>query len=228
MNGEKELVFEQEYTLEMNKKLMFYLYHSETEDGREMMELTYRFTDTEDHETTCKRIFYDKIAASYQHEMLSWYNLICCSNEYGPIPVVDYMNYAVQNGKKLAATIYPKHATEYIEIMHNTQMDYYVSPYNPMEYEYLLYISRMGKIEDYFDIDRVIEVYKACDVHLDEERFRRLCAQELSYFDKQEKCGIELHDCYGEENLATVGLLFGYPIESTIAFIKGDIDLCQC
>ena len=50
--------------------------------------------------------------------------------------------------------------------------------------------------------------------------------KELSYFGNEEECEIQLHDCLGQEELAVTGLLFGYPVESTVALLKKEIDTC--
>ena len=52
-------------------------------------------------------------------------------------------------------------------------------------------------------------------------------SKELSWFANEQVCPIEIHNCLGEEELATVGLLFGYPVESTVALINKTIDMCE-
>lgn len=219
-----ELLFEQDY--DVGEKLTFYLYRKE-EDGEVTVTLTYLFDVPGEKETVCKRIFYPIAAEGYKHELLSWYNLICCSNNYGPIPVTSYMNYAVQNGKKPAATIYPDNVYEYRRFISDTDDSYYCFPFHPDEYEYLLFCSLKGSLSDLFDLDKILEVYSSCGIDLDKEKMSDLFSRELSWFANEAQSGIEIHNCLGAENLAVTGLLFGYPVESTVALINKTIDMCE-
>lgn len=189
------------------------------------MTLYYQFPGQE--LVPCKRFFYDACGENYKSPYLSWYNLICCSNNYGPIPVVEYMNHAVQNGKKIAATIYPNDAGEYMRIIGELSEDYYCYPYHPREYQYLLYISRKGTLNEYFDLEKILKVYDSCGIRLDQRKMEDYFSKELSFFGNEEECQIQIHDCIGQEELAVTGLLFGYPVESTIALIHRDIDMCE-
>lgn len=224
MDAAKELLFEQEY--DVGEKLVFSLYR-ETEGGRVTVSLCYQFLQPGAPQVVCKRIFFSEKAEKYQSPYLSWYNLICCSNNYGPIPVVDYMNHAVQNGKKLAATIYPESAQAYMQILAEVGDDYYCYPYHTREYSYLMYISRKGALSDYFELERILDVYESCGIRLDRNKMQEYFAKELSWFGNEEICPIQLHDCVGEEELAVTGLLLGYPVESTVALIKREIDMCE-
>ena len=224
METKETKLFEQEY--DVGERVVFSLYRSQ-EGEQVTVSLRYCFPEQGSREVTCKRLFFPACAEGYDSPYLSWYNLICCSNNYGPIPVVSYMNYAVQNGKKIAATIYPDSASDYMTILAETGEEYYCYPYHPREYRYMLYISRKGKLSDYFDLERLLGVYEASRVTLDSETMRFYFDQELSWFGNEELCSIELHDCLGQEALATVGLLFGYPVESTIALIRKTIDMCE-
>ena len=91
----------------------------------------------------------------------------------------------------------------------------------------MLYISRKGKLSDYFELERLLEVYRASGVSLDAEKMEFYFQQELSWFGNEELCPIRLHDCVGAEELAVTGLLFGYPVESTVALIRRSIDMCE-
>ncbi len=221
--AEQTLIFEQSY--DVGQELVFSLYREQQED-RVTVTLCYHFPGVEMEPVTVMRIFFPA-AAEYLSPWLSWYNLICCSNNYGPIPVVSYMNRAVQNGKKVAATIYPESNMDYMQILKEVGDDYYCYPYHPDEYIYLLYISRKGTLADYFDLDEILRVYTSCDVHLDEDKMREFFERELSWFGNEDICPIRLHNCLGEEELAVTGLLFGYPVESTVALIRKEIEMCE-
>lgn len=51
------------------------------------------------------KISYLNIGEEYQSRYLNWYNLFFCSANYGAAPDYEYMNSAVQEGRKTAATI---------------------------------------------------------------------------------------------------------------------------
>lgn len=224
METKETKLFEQEY--DIGEKVVFSLYRSQKDD-QVTVSLRYYFPCAETEEITCKRFFYPVCAEGYQHPYLNWYNLICCSNNYGPIPVISYMNYAVQNDKKPAATIYPDTAGEYMSILSDMGDNYHCFPYHPREYCYMLYISKKGKLSDFFDLDRILAVYKKSGVLLNRQKMEYYFEQELSWFGNEEACPIEIHNCLGNEELAAVGLLFGYPVESTISLIQKTIDMCQ-
>ncbi|MCD8134362.1 MAG: hypothetical protein LUE19_11020 [Clostridiales bacterium] len=220
----KDLIFEQEYDMG-GEPLTFSLYREQEGDGVTIT-LTYEFRRSGAEPVVCKRIFFP-VRAEYESPWLSWYNLICCSNNYGPIPVVSYMNESVQNGKKLAATIYPESGDDYMRILAEVGDTFYCYPYHVQEYEFMLYISRKGTLGDYFDLEEILAVYDSCEVHLDREKMLDFFGRELSWFGHEEECPIELHNCLGEEELAVTGLLFGYPVESTVALIRRTIDMCE-
>lgn len=220
----RELLFSQEYDIQGNP-IVFHLYREET-DGNCTVTLTYQFQGVE--EVPCKKIFFPVTAEKYQSPYLSWYNLICCSNNYGPIPVVEYMNTAVQNGKKIAATVYPNTVEEYMQMLADLGADeYYCAPYHPMEYQYMLYVSKKGTLADYFDYEQIKNVYDACEVKLNWEKIREYFDKELSFFANEGICDIQLHNGACPEDLMITGLLFGYPIESTVALINRTIDMCE-
>ncbi len=220
----KEKLFSQDYQMDPDTKITFHLYREE-EKGSVTVTLTYQFPQME--EVPCKKIFFPIAAEKYQNSLLSWYNLICCSNNYGPIPVVDYMNTAVQNGKKLAATVYPDTMDDYMQMIRTLDADnYYCCPYHPTEYKYMLYVSKKGTLADYFDYEVLKNLYEECGVSLDWEKIKEYFSQELNYFANEDVCDIQLHNGACPEDLMITGLLFGYPVESTVALINKTIDMC--
>ena len=87
--------------------------------------------------------------------------------------------------------------------------------------------SAVNTLNDYFDLEQILKVYESCGIRLDKEKMEEYFSKELSFFGNEEVCRIQLHDCIGREELAVTGLLFGYPVESTIALIRRDIDMCE-
>ncbi|MBE6010064.1 MAG: hypothetical protein E7236_05370 [Lachnospiraceae bacterium] len=225
MGNDNMLLLQQKYDIG-ECDIVFSLYR-EIKDDEVIVTLTYQFQVPGAEEVPCKRFHYPLCAERYQSPYLSWYNLICCSNNYGPIPVVSYMNYSVQEGKKIAATIYPDTAEEYMKIIADTTEGYYCFPFNIEEYQYMLYISRKGTLADYFDLDEILSVYRESGIELDKEKMQEYFAKELNWFGNAKECPIEIHNCLGNEELATVGLLFGYPVESTVALLHRTIDMFE-
>ncbi len=210
--------------MDTTTSITFHLYR-EVSGEDVTVTLTYQFP--QEDEVTCKKIFFPVAAEKYQSPLLSWYNLICCSNNYGPIPVVDYMNTAVQNGKKIAATVYPNTVEDYMQMIAQLgEEEYYCCPYHPTEYKYMLYVSKKGTLADYFDYDALRSLYEECGVNLDWEKIKGYFVQELSYFANEDICDIQLHNGACPEDLMITGLLFGYPVESTVALIQKTIDMC--
>lgn len=223
--SEKTTLMQQDYQIG-DQSVVFTLYREE-ESEEVLVTLTYQFQMPGAEEVPCKRFHYPLCAEGYQSPYLSWYNLICCSNNYGPIPVVSYMNRAVQEGKKVAATVYPVDTQEYMQIIAETAEGYYCFPFNAEEYQYMLFLSKKGTLADYFDLDRILSVYRESGLELDADQMRELFSRELSWFGNPKECPIEIHNCLGNEALAAVGLLFGYPVESTVALLHRTIDMYE-
>ncbi len=221
----KELLYTEEY--DVGRPVTFFVHHTHgqftpEDEEKHVIELSYQFQGQEEA-FVFKRIFYSEEAAAFESPYLSWYNLVFCSNNYGPIPIISYMNNAVQQGKKIAATVYPTDSREYLKIIQETEEGYYCFPYNPREYQYMLYVSRKGTLSDYFELEKLLPVYESCGVPLNQKKMEEYFAEELSWFGNLEKCPIDIHNCIGNEELAVVGLLFGYPVESTIALLRKEI-----
>ena len=87
--------------------------------------ITVHITDT--FSDSCKPLkpIRDKnIGSEYKSPFLSWYNAIFCSNAYGPAPDYAYMNHAVQNDMKTAATLYfEANSQEGLHILMNLPAD---------------------------------------------------------------------------------------------------------
>ncbi len=216
-----ELLYSETY--HMGHPLTFNVYKSR-ENDLNYIDIGFAFEGEE--EQIYRRIFYKDEAAAYQSPYLSWYNLVFCSNNYGPVPIVEYMNTSVQEGKKLAATVYPADIIDQQRMEREMPEDLFCVPFNPLEYQYMLYVCKEGCLADYFDLDRLLAVYESCDIKLDREKMENYFSMTLISFAANDG-PVSLHYCEGNEEFAVVGLLFGYPIESTIALIRKDIVLCD-
>lgn len=162
-------------------------------------------------------IWYRSILPEYQSPFLSWKNLFFCSNNYITPPIYAYMNVAVQEGKKTAATILLEleshEAQEIIKALPD-DCDYRDYPGSTF------YLFHRGCLADFFDLDKIKEIYDAHGI-LD-INWNWVAAQfqkPLSFFANREECGFSLQSG-GRSGISVVkGLILGYPVESTVAFL---------
>lgn len=219
-----EIIFKDRYNVE-GKYAEFRMYRKEKDDIVEMT-LTFKFDrppegfiNVPEGETVYRYITYPVIADSYESPYLSWDNLLYCSNSYGPVPVIKYMNYAVQNDKKVAANIYPESYEEYMHILAD-HGDTDIFPFTIEEYEFELMICKKGTLKDYFDMDKILDIYKACGFELDREKIADYFDKKLSWFGEKD-CTFDIINPYGYEDNVICGLFFGYPLGSTVDRLKG-------
>lgn len=159
------------------------------------------------------RICIPQPITTYDSPLLNWYNLVFCSNNYGPSPDYNYMNYAVQQGKKTAATVYhPFDSDESKAIQMNLPENCGIIPYG----EYMIFVYRKGKLSDFFNFERIREAYKQMGIiGLDWDLINDLFEKPLEYFADESKCGFSLQSGGIREQLVLKGLILGYPVEST-------------
>lgn len=164
------------------------------------------------------RITYKNTGTEYSHRFLSWYNLIFCSAGCSCAPDYKYMTYAVQQGKKTAATVYlDPDSNEGKKLVRDLPVDCDSVPYK----ETMIYVFHKGCLADYFSLDEIrafYDLHHVCGIDWDKVEF--LFAQPLSYFGDEDKCGFSLQTGGSRTELVVTGLLLGYPVESTISFIK--------
>lgn len=164
------------------------------------------------------------IQPEYHADLISWYNVLFCSNSYGSAPDYSYMNYAVQNGKKPAATVYLSNEYTKEQIIQSI-------PENCDWREYggnMLWVFRKGCLADFFDLSIIQKSYAAHNVTgIDWELVRELFTKPLEFFAEPDgengwQCGFNIQSGGIGGQTVITGLLLGYPIESTIAWLKGD------
>lgn len=182
------------------------------------------------------RYKYPKIACSLDTLMLSWQNLYFCGGYYVQaedgtrLGNDDLLIDAVISGHKPIGFIIVKKTEidKYIKKAAENNLKYSINPHF-WEGHCEIGLANRGRIEDYFNIDNLIEVYdlysKALGYELisqkDKEWLNKIFKVRLSDF----ICGFEYaksnkSDC---EHILT-GLLLGYPIESTVALIDYKIN----
>jgi len=168
----------------------------------------------------------------------SWANLDCCG---GWISDATYLDTAVQEGKKLYAGRYqhlkssyfpnfpsieealqefqeivnalPDGVTAGIEESHGRDTDRFL----------YTFISREGKIADYFDLKNVFEFYKKLGLAFPQDivnQVKALCSIEIKAFGGKTPPFIYYQPNTTAE-LITTGLLLGYPLESTASLLGG-------
>ena len=174
-------------------------------------------------------IKYQNICITLESPLLSWRNLFFCSNNYGCAPDYQYMNNAVQNGTKTAATIYMNDTDVYKSFMDTLPTGIHAAPYgnySKSEHPVILFVYRDGSLASYFNFEQVMQVYRGHSVDsIDWERVKYLIEKPMNYFANEDECGFSLQSCRNNHTLVVTGLLLGYPVESTIAWLKGDISV---
>lgn len=164
----------------------------------------------------------------------SWANLDCCG---GWSYDTDYLNTAVQKGLKLFAgdttcmeELYcgpiAKGAEERLAELGDSLP---AGVFAGMEYRTgdtdrpYTFICREGTILDYIDLDLVFSFYEKLGVHIsgtEKKEIEHLCGIEMKHFGSDEN----LRWCtltWVKTQLITTGLLYGYPIESTVSILQG-------
>ncbi len=154
------------------------------------------------------RIEYNNIGEEYQSPFLSWYNLLFCSCEYGPSPDYVYMNQAVQNGMKTAATVYfAKNSVEGEAYMATLPEHCHCRSYE----ETMIFAYREGSISDYFDIDYIEKIYiKHGVANIDWLKVRKIAEMPMEQFGDPNICGYNLQTGGNCEQTIINGLLLGY------------------
>ncbi|MEE0875003.1 MAG: hypothetical protein UIH27_16285 [Ruminococcus sp.] len=161
-----------------------------------------------------RTITYKNIGKEYSSPFLSWYNLIFCSNNYGPAPNYPYMHSAVQDGKKTAATVYIDPNSEkgkvFVEKLPES------CGFAPLD-NTMIYVYRKGKLSDFFSFEEIRDIYqKHGIIFLNWDIIQKFFDDPLSEFADETKCGFSLQSGGSKEQLVIKGLILGYPIESTI------------
>lgn len=164
-----------------------------------------------------RRIEYKNIGREYSSPFLSWYNLIFCSNNYGPSPDYDYMHRAVQEGKKTSATVYlePK-SDKGRDLVKNLPDDCGSVPYG----KNMIYVFHKGCLADYFDFEEIRTIYEAHGVRMiDWEKVQDYFRKPMAFFGDETECGFSLQSGGCREQTIITGLLLGYPVESAVCYL---------
>lgn len=154
----------------------------------------------------------------YEHPMLSWYNLLFCSNNYEPTTDHDYMNLAVQSGQKTAATIYLNYnSPEGQKLIESMPSNCEAMPYG----DTMIYMYHKGKLSDFFDYEQIRDYYQKYGCYgIDWNIVYDYFQKDLSFFGNESECGFSLQSGQTNEQSIITGLVLGYPVASTARWIK--------
>ena len=171
-------------------------------------------------------IRYQNVGKTCCSPMMNWNNLIRCSNYYVYPPEEDnfdepgYMSYAVQKGLKPAATFRcPFDSDKVRQLRTELPSSCLALPYKE---ENTTFFCRKGKLADFYDINDIQDIYSLHGIYdPDWGKIKEYCNHEISFFADNNSSGISIErGAEGINQTITVGLLLGYPIESTVAAIK--------
>lgn len=176
---------------------------------------------------TLMRYSYPNVELSISSPFLSWENLNCCN---GWAYDEAYLLTAVQEGKKLYAgstiSLWPPNDLAKAEArleeiraaIPNTCLVGKEVVMNDRIFPF--YICRRGYLQDFFDLEQVLEDYRRMGIVLSEPERRILLGLggiELSQFATgNPMCYFR---CASDAELITTGLLLGYPLESTASLL---------
>lgn len=169
-------------------------------------------------------ITYRNIEESLVSPLLSWDNLFFCSNCYIVAPNNEYMNTAVQEGKKTAATAYVDY-NGFKKLCTTLPVGCHAIPYEANKDNMsMAYVYRDGTLDELFGFDCVQKIYRLHGIdNLDWDFIRDSFHKPLSYFGNSTDCGFCLQNSSKNEHAVLTGLILGYPIESTIALLKSEV-----
>ena len=165
-----------------------------------------------------RRISYKNIGKEYLHPFLNWHNVLFCSGDRELWQDYEYLNTAVQQGTKTAATIYLEPDSVLgKEIMKSLPENVSALPFE----ETMIYIFHKGCLADFFDFAQIKTLYENHGVaRIDWKQVEFYFQKDLSSFADIKACGFSLQSGGNREQLIITGLVLGYPIESTVAMLK--------
>ncbi len=154
---------------------------------------------------------------------ISWENLNCCGKW---IYDKDYLKSAVQIGKKICAGVDFNTFNEVNSFVEEIDRDKYVyiikKQHKPYGLSYRVDIALKGKLSDYYELKQINNFYELLELDInleDEDRFMELfSANIIDLINGNKNLDYESKSKTIAEDIIT-GLLLGYPLESTIAYI---------
>ena len=178
-------------------------------------------------------ISYPKDLKIFEHPFLSWDNLSYFCDEPDEEGLDDYLlNHALQEGKKTSISVITKKIEEIKDIFAKEYLIHMI----PLENGFSrVYVCREGSLADYFNEDALYEYYDKSDVHFNDGVLTILLntpmidifsgkidfRNNVVYNPIMKMDGSDgISVTYGGAAGLISGLLFGYPVESSISMIK--------
>lgn len=218
MSVMKQLLFQSSLGIQFNKEV-----------SKELCTVKVQ-TKTGKRAYTLRRYTYPNVELSISSPFLSWENLNCCN---GWAYDEDYLLTAVQEGKKLYAgssiSLNPpvdiataeRRLEEIRAALPETCLVGKEMVMNDRFFPF--FICRRGQLQDFFDLEQVLEDYRRMGIILSEQDktiFYHLGGIELAQFATgKPMCYFR---CISDAELITTGLLLGYPLESTASLLLED------
>ncbi len=176
---------------------------------------------------------YSKDMELFEHPFLSWDNLSYFCDEPDEDGLDDYLlNHALQEGKKTSISVITKRSEEIKEAFSKEYLIHEI----PRENGYSrVYVCRKGSLIDYFDEDSLFDYYEKTGVHFNDGTLTILLntpmieivsgkvdfKNNVVYSPIMRMDGSDgISVSYGGAAGLISGLLFGYPIESSISMIE--------
>jgi hypothetical protein len=163
-------------------------------------------------------------ADTFMSPYISWANLNCCN---GWRFDTNYLLTAVQDDKKLCSGMTFNDGSKLEAYIENLDAEYpYFCPpptQNGQQTYFHIDVTRKGSISDYIDIGKVEETYVLLEIDfLEFDKVRRYANMPMiSLLDGT--ADFDYANPKGGMQFVVTGLLLGYPIESTAAFLTGMI-----
>lgn len=161
-------------------------------------------------------IRFNNVPLNYDTHYLNWENYSCCG---GWVWDETYLNHAVQNDRKLYASISRRDLPELTPELDALGLCYGEEP----EFEALAYICKPGCVADYINLEDILAAYEALGFQFSEgelDYLNRLVHAPLQLFSTIEN--VFALDYANPEGIqfVFVGLMLGYPIESTAHILE--------
>ena len=162
-------------------------------------------------------IRFNKADIIYDHQYMNWENWNCCG---GWAFDRDYLTHAVQSGRKLYAGIFADELPDLEEELEQLDLLYGIEG----DQSWNAYICRRGCVADYINVGEVLRSYELLGLtfQYDElEYLKELVNTPIHIFsDPNNRFGLNYSEWGAPIEMVFVGMLLGYPIETTAAVLE--------
>lgn len=159
----------------------------------------------------------NNVPLTYQSSYINWENYNCCG---GWVVDREYLNHAVQNDRKLYAGILRRDLPDLIPSLEGSGLYYGEEP----EYPALAYICKPGCVADYIDMEAIFADYERLGISFSlahKDYLNELAQFPIHAFSTIENIyELDYSNPDSPIQLVFVGLLLGYPLESTAYLLE--------